>query len=146
MLTFKLAGINDAGKSTTFCASSVPAKEFKTGSDGYFASTKTAVPKTAVTLMIELSDDDTKLAVMTVPAKDFKTGSCGYFTSEKVAMEGGLYQMQVQLVLVGSKVQARDVCGNVYQTQVQLVRIGSKPVVIAPTTLAEETTLAFAGK
>ncbi len=150
MLTFKLQGINDAGKATTFVAGTVAVKEFKTGSDGFYANTKTAVPTTAKTIIFELRDDDDVMAVMTVPAKEFKTGSVGYFTSEKCALDGGMYQLQVQLVLVGSKTPVADGVHaaletgkkvdtknlpNNYQTSVQLVRIGSKPVVAAVQTV-----------
>jgi hypothetical protein len=38
-----------------------------------------------------------------VPPKDFKTGSKGYFTSGKVEVEGKRYQVQVQMVEIGSK-------------------------------------------
>jgi hypothetical protein len=44
---------------------------------------------------------------MTVPPKDFKTGSKGYFTSGKVEVEGKRYQVQVQLVEIGSKSPAK---------------------------------------
>jgi len=44
---------------------------------------------------------------MTVPPKDFKTGSKGYFTSGKVEIEGKRYQLQVQLVEIGSKEAAK---------------------------------------
>jgi len=49
------------------------------------------------------SDAGQLIALMTVPPKDFKTGSKGYFTSGKVEIEGKRYQLQVQLVEIGSK-------------------------------------------
>lgn len=142
MLTFKLQGINDAGKATAFVAGTVLPKNFKTGSDGYFTNTKSAVPTTAKTVMFELRDDDTVLAAMVVPAKEFKTGSVGYFTSEKCALDGGLYQMQVQLVLIGSRTQMAETKSlpNNYQVQIQLVRIGSKPTVVAAADATTGTT------
>jgi hypothetical protein len=40
---------------------------------------------------------------MTVQPKDFKTGSKGYYTNGKVEIDGKRYQLQVQLVEIGSK-------------------------------------------
>ncbi len=55
-------------------------------------------------IIIELKTDNGQLiGLMTVPPKDFKTGSRGYFTSGKVEVEGKRYQVQVQLVEIGSK-------------------------------------------
>jgi hypothetical protein len=53
------------------------------------------------------SDAGQLIALMTVPPKDFKTGSKGYFTSGKVEIEGKRYQLQVQLVEIGSKEAAK---------------------------------------
>jgi uncharacterized protein (DUF2141 family) len=49
------------------------------------------------------SDAGQVLSVITATAKDFKTGSKGYFTSGKVEVEGKRYQVQVQMVEIGSK-------------------------------------------
>jgi hypothetical protein len=55
-------------------------------------------------IIVELKTDAGQLiGLMTVPPKDFKTGSRGYFTSGKVEVEGKRYQVQVQLVEIGSK-------------------------------------------
>ncbi len=55
-------------------------------------------------IIVELKTDSGQLiGLMTVPPKDFKTGSKGYFTSGKVEVEGKRYQVQVQLVEIGSK-------------------------------------------
>ena len=55
-------------------------------------------------IIVELKTDAGQLiGLMTVPPKDFKTGSKGYFTSGKVEVEGKRYQVQVQLVGIGSK-------------------------------------------
>jgi hypothetical protein len=43
------------------------------------------------------------LATFTVPAKEFKTGSRGYYANGKVEIEGKRYQVQIQLVEIGSK-------------------------------------------
>ena len=55
-------------------------------------------------IIIELKTDNGQLiGLMTVPPKDFKTGSKGFFTSGKVEVDGKRYQVQVQLVEIGSK-------------------------------------------
>jgi hypothetical protein len=55
-------------------------------------------------IIVELKSDAGQLiGLMTVPPKDFKTGSKGYFTSGKVEVDGKRYQVQVQLVEIGSK-------------------------------------------
>ena len=55
-------------------------------------------------IIAELKTEDGKLlGVFTVSPKDFKTGSKGYFTSGKVEVDGKRYQVQVQLVEIGSK-------------------------------------------
>ncbi len=43
------------------------------------------------------------LAVMTVTAKDFKTGSRGFYANQKIEIDGKRYQVQVQIVEIGSK-------------------------------------------
>jgi hypothetical protein len=55
-------------------------------------------------IIVELKTDSGQLVgLMTVPPKDFKTGSKGFFTSGKVEVDGKRYQVQVQLVEIGSK-------------------------------------------
>jgi hypothetical protein len=49
------------------------------------------------------------LSVMAVPPKEFKTGSKGYYTNGKLEIEGKRYQVQIQLVEVGSKNQTPEV-------------------------------------
>jgi hypothetical protein len=43
------------------------------------------------------------LGTISVFPKLFKTGSRGYFTSQKIEISGKRYQLQVQLVEIGSK-------------------------------------------
>jgi hypothetical protein len=43
------------------------------------------------------------LGTISVLPKLFKTGSRGYFTSQKIEISGKRYQLQVQLVEIGSK-------------------------------------------
>ena len=55
-------------------------------------------------IIVELKSDSGQLiGLMTVPPKEFKTGSKGFFTSGKVEIDGKRYQLQVQLVEIGSK-------------------------------------------
>ncbi len=59
-------------------------------------------------IIVELKTDSGQfIGLMTVPPKDFKTGSKGYFTSGKVEVDGKRYQVQVQLVEIGSKSPAK---------------------------------------
>ena len=48
---------------------------------------------------------DTGLVISTIPVstKQFKTGSRGYYANQKVEIEGKRYQLQIQLVEIGSK-------------------------------------------
>jgi len=43
------------------------------------------------------------LTVLSVTAKDFRTGSRGYYANQKLEIDGKRYQMQIQLVEIGSK-------------------------------------------
>jgi hypothetical protein len=43
------------------------------------------------------------LSVLTVAQKDFKTGSRGFYANQKLNMGGKRYQLQIQLVEIGSK-------------------------------------------
>ncbi len=54
------------------------------------------------------SDAGQVLAMMTVPPKEFKTGSRGYYASGKIEIEGKRYQVQIQLVEIGSKKAAEE--------------------------------------
>ena len=48
-------------------------------------------------------DDGQSVAVITVPSKEFKTGSRGFFGSTKAEINGKRYQIQIQVVEIGSK-------------------------------------------
>ncbi len=55
-------------------------------------------------IIIELKTDEGKaVGVMTAPPKDFKTGSKGYYANGKLEIDGKRYQVQVQLIEIGSK-------------------------------------------
>lgn len=52
------------------------------------------------------SDAGQLLTVLTVTPKEFKTGSKGYYANQKVEIGGKRYQVQIQLVEIGSKQKA----------------------------------------
>ena len=55
-------------------------------------------------ILAELKTDDGKpLSTLTVTPKNFKTGSRGYYANGKIEIDGKRYQMQIQLVEIGSK-------------------------------------------
>lgn len=55
-------------------------------------------------VIAEIKNEDGKIVtILTVPEKEFKTGSKGYFANSKVDLHGKKYQLQVQLVEIGSK-------------------------------------------
>ncbi len=55
-------------------------------------------------IVAELKDDQNRpLSLLTAMPKEFKTGSRGFFASGKITIEGKRYQVQVQLVEIGSK-------------------------------------------
>jgi hypothetical protein len=49
------------------------------------------------------TDQGQLLTVLTLPPKEFKTGSRGFYANGKTEIDGKRYQVQVQLVEVGSK-------------------------------------------
>jgi hypothetical protein len=51
------------------------------------------------------------LAILTLPEKKFKTGSRGYYANGKLEFDGKRYQVQVQMVEIGSKPQAPEKTG-----------------------------------
>jgi hypothetical protein len=55
-------------------------------------------------IIAELKDENGKtLSVFTALAKTFKTGSRGYYANGKAEIDGKRYQVQIQLVEIGSK-------------------------------------------
>jgi hypothetical protein len=49
------------------------------------------------------TDDGQPLAFFALPPKEFKTGSRGYYANGKAEIDGKRYQIQIQLVEIGSK-------------------------------------------
>lgn len=54
------------------------------------------------------SDAGQMLSVLTVAPKEFKTGSRGFYANQKMEIGGKRYQVQIQLVEIGSKKKAED--------------------------------------
>ena len=55
-------------------------------------------------ILAEIKNDQGQLlTVLTLPPKEFKTGSRGFYANGKTEIDGKRYQVQVQLVEVGSK-------------------------------------------
>jgi hypothetical protein len=58
-------------------------------------------------IVAELKTDSGQLVtVLTVSPKQFKTGSRGFYANGKVELDGKRYQVQIQLVEIGSKKEA----------------------------------------
>ena len=55
-------------------------------------------------LLAELKiENGQTVAVLTCPPKDFKTGSKGFYGMSKAEIDGKKYQIQVQIIEIGSK-------------------------------------------
>lgn len=63
-------------------------------------------------IIAELKTESSQLlSVLTVTPKEFKTGSRGFYANQKIEIGGIRYQVQIQLVEIGSKKQKEDVDG-----------------------------------
>ncbi len=51
------------------------------------------------------TDNNLPVAEMHVLPKQFKTGSRGFYANQKIEIDGKRYQIQVQIVEIGSKNQ-----------------------------------------
>lgn len=59
-------------------------------------------------IIVEMKTDDGQpLGVLTASPKDFKTGSRGFYVQGKLEVAGKRYQVQVQLIEIGSKEAAQ---------------------------------------
>lgn len=57
----------------------------------------------------ELKDDrGQSVGLISITPKEFKTGSRGYYANQKLEIAGKRYQVQIQLVEIGSKKQAEE--------------------------------------
>jgi len=59
-------------------------------------------------ITVEIKKDDQAIGVMTAAEKVFKTGSRGFFGMGKIQIDEKRYQVQVQLVEIGSKPKAEE--------------------------------------
>jgi hypothetical protein len=61
-----------------------------------------------VMLSVEIKQDDKSVGLLMAAEKVFKTGSKGYFGMGKIQIGEKRYQVQVQLVEIGSKPKAEE--------------------------------------
>ena len=59
-------------------------------------------------LSVEIKENETVVGLMTAIEKQFKTGSRGYFGMGKIQIGEKRYQVQVQLVEIGSKPKTEE--------------------------------------
>lgn len=60
-------------------------------------------------IIADLKDDKgQELATIPVSPKEFKTGSRGYYANTKVEIGGKRYQVQIQMVEIGSKTKTEE--------------------------------------
>ena len=60
-------------------------------------------------LSVEIKENDKTVGLLTAVEKAFKTGSKGYFGMGKIQIGEKRYQVQVQLVEIGSKPKPEEV-------------------------------------
>ena len=59
-------------------------------------------------ITVEIKQDDKVVGLLTAPEKIFKTGSRGFFGMGKLQIGEKRYQVQVQLVEIGSRPKAEE--------------------------------------
>jgi len=59
-------------------------------------------------ITVEIKKDNQTVGILTAAEKVFKTGSCGFFGMGKIQIDDKRYQVQVQLVEIGSKPKAEE--------------------------------------
>lgn len=60
-------------------------------------------------IVAELKDEKGQtIGLISLAPKQFKTGSRGYYANTKIDVEGKRYQVQVQMVEIGSKAQSEQ--------------------------------------
>jgi len=57
---------------------------------------------------VEIKQDDKMVGLLMAAEKEFKTGSKGFFGTAKIQIGEKRYQVQVQLVEIGSKPKAEE--------------------------------------
>ena len=60
-------------------------------------------------ISVEIKQDSQAVGILTAAEKVFKTGSRGFFGMGKIQIGEKRYQVQVQLVEIGSKPKAEEV-------------------------------------
>jgi hypothetical protein len=59
-------------------------------------------------ITVEIKQDNQAVGILTAAEKVFKTGSRGFFGMGKIQIDDKRYQVQVQLVEIGSKPKADE--------------------------------------
>lgn len=59
-------------------------------------------------IVTEMKVDGKLIGELTASPKEFKTGSRGFYGQGKIEIEGKRYQVQIQLVEIGSKKPAEE--------------------------------------
>jgi hypothetical protein len=59
-------------------------------------------------ITVEIKQDNQPIGILTAGEKVFKTGSRGFFGMGKIQIDDKRYQVQVQLVEIGSKPKAEE--------------------------------------
>ncbi len=60
-------------------------------------------------IIAEMKDDSGQLlTLLSVAPKELKTGSRGYYANQKLEISGKRYQVQIQLVEIGSKNKSEE--------------------------------------
>jgi len=59
-------------------------------------------------ITVEIKKDDRAIGIITAAEKLFKTGSRGFFGMGKIQIDDKRYQVQVQLVEIGSKPKVEE--------------------------------------
>jgi hypothetical protein len=59
-------------------------------------------------ISVEFKHDGQLVGLMTADPKEFKTGSKGYYSNGKITIGEKRYQVQIQLVEIGSKPKSEE--------------------------------------
>jgi hypothetical protein len=59
-------------------------------------------------ITVEIKQDEQAVGILTATEKTFKTGSRGFFGMGKIQIDEKRYQVQVQLVEIGSKPKSEE--------------------------------------
>lgn len=59
-------------------------------------------------VLAEFKLDKESIAIVPVNPKEFKTGSRGFYANTKIEIDGKRYQLQIQMVEIGSKPKSEE--------------------------------------